>query len=370
MILIVTQCFPPTPGGIEGLMGGLARELAAAGRQVLVLADADTGSDAYDASLPDLLTVRRYGGLKPLRRYLKARAAMKLVRGGGVEGVFADSWKSLEKLDGAALKRAGVPVIVWAHGMEFPQQTTGGKAERIASSLSLADKIIANSRFTAGRVSEFLPGAENIEIRHPPIDAPTPPTRDDLKKAKAVWGVGAPRLLCLARLEPRKGVDRVLHALSEIKGAYPNIRFVIAGGGGDLDRLETLAADLGVKDRVVFAGRVSDAEKNALYATADLFVMPTRAEGASVEGFGIVYLEAAYFGAPSVAGKAGGVADAVVDGETGVLCDGADQASVTEALLGVLSDPDLRAELSRKAKIRGEAALWPNSISLFLDDLA
>jgi phosphatidylinositol alpha-1,6-mannosyltransferase len=110
MIIITTQCFPPKLGGIENLMGGLAQSLASAGRQVKVFADASRDPGHFPS-----FTVTRYGGFKPLRRFLKARDVTRACRSHGVEGLFADSWKSIERLG-----KVPVPVSVLAHGMEFP----------------------------------------------------------------------------------------------------------------------------------------------------------------------------------------------------------------------------------------------------------
>lgn len=369
MILILTQCFPPTSGGIEGLMGGLAKELAAAGRDVLVYADAHKDAGEFDPTVGDLYAIRRFGGLKPLRRRLKARAANKLIRSGEVEGVFADSWKSLEMLAGSTVKQACSPVVVWAHGNEYPLTPDASKRKRIRTALSVATRVLANSRYTYGRIADYVPDGVEMVVRHPPIDTPEEPDAEDLAWAESQWDGGSPRLVSVSRLDPRKGLDSVIRCLPDLIAAHPGIRFVIAGPGDDRVRLEGLAEELGVGANVCFAGRVDGGRKSAIYATADLFAMPTRPIKGYAETFGIVFPEAAYFGTPAVAGQAGGSADAVADGETGLLCDGDDQASVAEAIGRMVNDPVLRARLSDGAKARGARAVWPRQIQLFLEDV-
>ncbi len=129
------------------------------------------------------------------------------------------------------------------------------------------------------------------------------------------------RLLTVARLSrynPRKNVDGVLQALSQVSPEIP-WRYTVVGGGDDLPRLRALARELAIEDRVAFRGRVDKAELLSCYADADLFILAARASGKDVEGFGIVYLEAAAAGVPALASQAGGATDAVVDGETGVV---------------------------------------------------
>jgi phosphatidylinositol alpha-1,6-mannosyltransferase len=118
---------------------------------------------------------------------------------------------------------------------------------------------------------------------------------------------GALRLLSIGRLVERKGFDTVISALRLMPGATLSI----AGDGPDRLRLEQLASESGFSDRISFLGRVDDAMKESLYLSHDVFVLPTREIGADKEGFGIVYLEAQYFGLPVVGGEGIGVTEAL-----------------------------------------------------------
>ncbi len=129
------------------------------------------------------------------------------------------------------------------------------------------------------------------------------------------------RILTVARLSrynPRKNVDGLLRALPLISSEIP-WRYTVVGDGDDLPRLRTLARQLAIENRVVFRGGVDKADLLACYADADLFVLAARASDKDVEGFGIVYLEAAAAGVPALASRAGGATDAVVNGETGIV---------------------------------------------------
>src|SRR5205807_1685493 len=131
-----------------------------------------------------------------------------------------------------------------------------------------------------------------------------------------------------ARLEPHKGVDTVLRALPAILEREPDVRYAVAGAGSERDQLEKLAAKMGVGERVRFLGEVSERDLPALYSLAAVYVGASRrTERIGVEGFGISLVEASACGLPVVAGNAGGVPDAVRDGETGFLVPPEDPAA-------------------------------------------
>ncbi len=359
-VLILTQCFPPVVGGIENMMGGLADALAAAGRDVTVLADGP--AERTGLRLP--YSLRRFSGFKPLRRWRKGHAAERILRAGKTSVIIADSWKSLEHLSPSVIRRAGCTVLVLAHGMEFPVRIAARKAARIRRAFDKADEIIANSRYTAGQCAPYRQRSL-LRVATPPIPPQPDPVAKRLESLRQAYG-GALNVMTLCRLEPRKGVDRLIEAMATLRTEFPAIRLHVAGSGPDRERLQARVGQLGLDRDVVFHGRVSDEDKAALYAFADIFAMPARREGSSVEGFGIVYLEAAWYGTPSIAGTDGGASDAVQDGETGLLCDGQDPAAVTAALRTMAADPDLRGRLGANAERGARRQIWANRLADFL----
>ncbi len=344
MIVIVTQCFHPDVGGIENLMTGLADHLTASGYPVRVFADrAHRVPPKGDAAKP--YPIDRFGGMRPWRRWRKSRAVAAMLTAQQVSGIFANSWKSVEALP----RTVNVPIAVLAHGMEYPSNASPAKRQRIGQALARCHAVIANSRHTADLVRPFLDGAGGqLVIVNPAVEALAAPSAEALAVIKARIGGRSPVIVTVARLEPRKGIDSVIRAMPAIRESHPAAVYLVGGGGDDRERLETLAASLGVAESVVFLGRVSDAEKAALLASADVFAMPVRRVGNSVEGFGISYLEAAWFGVPALGGRDCGAADAVLDHETGLLCDGADQAGVTQALARLLDDEAWRRQAGRQ----------------------
>jgi phosphatidylinositol alpha-1,6-mannosyltransferase len=363
MILVLTQNFPPDVGGIEIYVGQLVKALVAKGERVTVFADATPGAQASDARL-DGVTVRRFGGPRPLRRMLKAWAAHRLLATTPCKGIFCDSWKSID-----LQPHPGVPVVVLAHGNEYLGQ--GWRRRwRVSAALRKAGVVVANSRYTAGLVQPFAHDRLAVQVIHPPIEPLPEADPCAVARLADVIGGGRPLLAGIGRLEPRKGFDMVVAALPDLLRRFPGLMLAIGGGGPDRARLEALAHDKGVGDRVVFLGRVDDAMRTALLSSADLFVMPTRRAGRSVEGYGIVYAEAAWYGIPSVAGAIGGGAEAVIDGETGYVVSGDDEVAVGAAIGRLLSDDALRRGMGEAARRRvRQQGTWAASVDAYLDAL-
>ncbi|MEY2410166.1 MAG: hypothetical protein QOF48_2836 [Verrucomicrobiota bacterium] len=144
-------------------------------------------------------------------------------------------------------------------------------------------------------------------------------------------------LMTFGRLDSReraKGFDEVLECLPSLANEIPNIAYLIAGDGKDRGRLETKASELKVRERVVFAGRISEAEKAEHYRLADAYVMPSRGEG-----FGIVYLEALACGIPTVGSSTDGSREALRHGELGILVNPSNAREICEGIRKALAQP-------------------------------
>ncbi len=162
------------------------------------------------------------------------------------------------------------------------------------------------------------------------------------------------RLLSIARLVPRKGILEVLKAIRSVEG----VLYTICGEGPELERLMRYVADQGLEKRVRFVRAGTAVEKARLYNDSDIFVLPTRLSTTDREGFGIVYLEAGYFGLPSIATRTKGVDEAVIDEETGILVDESTQA-IVEAIRRLAGDELLRRRLGEMAHARVLQAFLP-----------
>jgi len=364
MILFATQNFLPSIGGTQLYVTGLADALAARGHRIEVFCDAasKTAAAAVDRGRP--YPIRRFGGLRPVMRRKKAWALMqRLATGGEVRAVVTDTWKSLEHIPADALH--GITVLCLAHGSEFLVPKGSAKEHRMRECLAKATLVAANSRFTADLVRLHLGGKAELRVVLPGVD---PPTGSSPEFPMPV--TGARRLLTIARLEPRKGIDMVLHALPTLGRECPDVSYDVIGKGDDRARLLQLAERLGVSPRVRFHGYISEQDKADLLMRATLFLMPNRREPGSVEGFGIVFVEAAAFGVPSIAGTDGGTSDAVLHEQTGLVVDGDDPNAVQGAISRLLGNPAEGEKMGAAAHRRfwSEFA-WPAAVRRFEDAL-
>ncbi|HWA56010.1 MAG TPA: glycosyltransferase family 4 protein, partial [Gemmatimonadales bacterium] len=167
-----------------------------------------------------------------------------------------------------------------------------------------------------------------------------------------------PWLLTVARLVPHKGIDTGIEALALLRERYPALRYAIAGTGPDRDRLLALARERGVAERVVFLGEVPAADLPSLYRAATIYLGLSREESAEAEGFGLALAEAQASGVAVVAGRSGGIPDAVGDGVTGLLVPPRDAAAAAREIAGLLDDPGRRRSLGAAGRRRVEE--WLN----------
>ena len=343
-------------------MTNLADELARRGHVVDVFADRIRRVGALELARP--YSIHRFGFWRPVRRIMKRRALQTAAAETPFAGIFTDSWKSV-----AAIPEGTGPIAVLAHGNELPRDIASEKASRVRQALSRARTVIASSRFTADLARRLIPDSgTDIVVINPPLNPQEAACAPALERIGAAIAGRSPVISTLGRLEPRKGVDMVLGVLPRLRQRFPDIVYLVAGVGDDLPRLRKIAAERGVENCVVFLGPLADEqEKAAFFERSDVFAMPVRRVAESVEGFGIVYAEAALRGVPSVAGVEGGAADVVFDSQTGLLCRGDDEGEVYAALNRLLGDEALRRQLGAAARQHALTNLtWDSALPRYL----
>ncbi len=253
--------------------------------------------------------------------------------------------------------RYGLPYGVIVHGTELLLLQAKMRRSRFKwwtarQLLGGASVVVANSRWTADLARSVL-AALGCPVLAPDVRIVPPGTTPsrfrpgiDPRPAREKYGLdGGPWLLTVARLDSHKGIDTVIRALPAVRAAFPAVRYAVAGVGSRGPEYERLAAELGLEDAVKFLGFVADAELPAVYNAADLYVGASRRYDLLAEGFGIALVEASACGLAVVAGDSGGVADAVRDGETGILVDPNDPAAVAVGITRLLSDADVRRRM-------------------------
>lgn len=262
--------------------------------------------------------------------------------------------------------RLRIPYLLYVNGGDLLREKAKSEHSRLKRAgarriLGEAAGIVATSSWVAELAGEVMQtvGIESM----PPVgafDLGTDPDRfhpsRDTGALRARWGVGQePLLITVARLVPHKGQDTAIRALAALRAEFPGLRYVMVGDGHDEQRLRDLARDLGVADRVVFAGALGDDELAEAYATSTLYVGLSRVDREiNVEGFGISFLEAASSEVPSIAGDSGGVRSAVRDGETGIVVPPTDIPAIAAAIDSLLRDDTRRTAMGRAARLAVE----------------
>lgn len=367
--VLVTNDFPPKIGGIQSYLWELWRRLPA--DEVTVLTTAHRGGEVFDGAQPFRIVRSRLSVLVPNR--VLVRKIRRLASEVGATAVVLDPVLPL----GLVGPRLGLPYAVVLHGSEI---TVPGRLpvtrSMLARVVSQASLLIAaggyperEARRAAGREGRFPP-----VVRIPPgVDTtrfrPMAAIDRAATRARLRLPATGPLVVSVSRLVPRKGMDTLIQAASELRSQHPELTVAISGGGRDLPRLRHLAQRHDAPVR--FLGRVSDLELPFLYGCADVFAMCCRRRWAGLEqeGFGIVFLEAASCGVPSVAGDSGGAAEAVEDGKTGfVVANPSDPKAVAAALGRLLDDDTMASRQGQAARARAEADFDYDILAARLND--
>jgi len=272
-------------------------------------------------------------------------------------------------------KKHKLPYAVIVHGMDvaLALQAGGGKRKRAKEVLVDADIVVANSMYTAGLAESAGAAKDKIMVVRPSPSFPgyLTITPERIAETRSKYGFDRTfTLLTLGRLVARKGFSEAIEAIAILKERGRIARLVIAGDGPERKKLEKLVEAKGVADRVGFVGRVPDEDLPALFGACDAFVMAPKSIGPDVEGFGIVYLEANLMGKPVIGSRAGGVPEAVKDGETGLLVDPGDPTAIADAIIRLMDDPTYATMLGENGRRRVKEEFdWKLQCSPFVQAL-
>ncbi|HEV7487809.1 MAG TPA: glycosyltransferase family 4 protein [Thermoanaerobaculia bacterium] len=262
-----------------------------------------------------------------IRKQLRSTRADAII-GFDLDGVFAPRGR----LHVAAIKGVLADEAKHERGMERLALTIQAWLE--ARHVRRADRVITTSAYSAGRIASFYRlDRERIAIVPELIDLDA----WDRALADAPREEGPPRILTVAHLYPRKGVDTLLRAFASVP---PEAHLRIVGTGPERERLKELSHTLGIADRVHFLGHLPFIALVAEYRNATLFALPTEQEG-----FGIVFLEAMASSLPIVATRVAAVPEVVSDGVTALLANPGDESTLAQLLETLLNDAALRQRL-------------------------
>jgi len=354
-LLISGEFFPPAIGGIPNYMASMVEALGPERVCCLTGVKADSRLDC-DSRRPNVFrrplvfsksTVLEGGAwlasLIEIMLKEHPRAVQLATLYDGHLGMWLQKW-------------LGLPYVVYTHGNEV-LNALQARGERHRLVLQRANCVLANSSYTADLVKQGGVQADRIEIVHPGCDAeefrpycPSSEYRQGILGRHAAGKV----ILTVGRLVSRKGHDRVIQALPRILKCHPDVCYLVAGDGPARQELDEISNRLGVADKVIFLDKVLDADLPLIYNLCDVFVMPSREDvaGSDVEGFGLVFLEANACNKPVVGAQSGGMADAIVDGETGLLVPPNDEMALTASICRLLGDATYMRRLGQQGRDR------------------
>ncbi len=352
--LLVTNDFPPKIGGIQSYLWELWRRLPP--EDVTVLTSPYADSATFDSAQPFRIERTREPVLLP--NPILTRRVRDLAAAVGAEAVVLDPAVPL----GLIGPHLGLPYAAVLHGSEVtvPGRLPGTK-QLLGRVLGSASLLISAGGYPAAEAERAVRNPPPIVQVPPGVDTtrfvPLAPIERASARARLGLPPAGPLVLSVSRLVPRKGMDVLIKAAAQLAGPgrHNDLHVVIAGHGRDKRRLEHLIRRSGAPVRLL--GRVPNVDLPDLFACVDLFVLCCRSRWAGLEqeGFGIVFLEAAAAGVPSVAGESGGSAEAVVDGETGfVMRDPSDVDTVAAAIERLIYDPALASRQGQAARHRAE----------------
>ena len=313
MYLIVTRSFPPELGGMQSLMWGLTKQMS---KNFMIKVFADYQENHKEFDKKENFSIERVGGIKFLRKIRKAQLVNEFLKENKVQGILADHWKSLELIKTDKKKYCLI------HGKEINHPKGSSLNKRVIKVLNNLEIVIANSQYTKDLAINNGVIKEKIKVINPGVNPVKELNKNSLGKVESLLKVKTPRLITVSRFDKRKNHEKVIMALRNLKQQYPNIVYICIGYGDEEQNLKKLVQELNLNSQVMFFKDISNDLKNALLAKSDIFVMPSTIHKTSVEGFGIVYVEAGQYGVPSLGGKDGGASDAINHDKTGLICDG------------------------------------------------
>jgi phosphatidylinositol alpha-1,6-mannosyltransferase len=356
--LIVTNDFPPRPGGIQAFLHNMALRLDP--QQLVVYAstwkrsgEGIEATRAFDAEQPFTVVRDRTTMLLPTPG--ATRRAVGLLREHGCTSVWFGAAAPLG-LMAPALREAGAErLVATTHGHEAGWAQLPAARQLLRRIGDATDTLTYLGEYTRSRIATALaPQAAARMVQLPPgVDEKTFHPGSGGDEVRARLGLtDRPVVVCVSRLVRRKGQDTLIRAMPRILAAEPDTVLLIVGGGPYEKDLRRLAGETGVAASVRFTGSVPWSELPAHYGAGDVFAMPcrTRRGGLDVEGLGIVYLEASATGLPVVAGDSGGAPDAVLDGETGWVVRGGSPEDAADRIVTLLGDAELRRRMGERGR--------------------
>jgi phosphatidyl-myo-inositol dimannoside synthase len=257
------------------------------------------------------------------------------------------------------------PFVTIAHDSEICPFPAAGRHDFVQRQMMLGSSswIAANSHHTESLMKVWKIPPQRIRLIYPPI------SQEAMNESEVLGHADRDEnqftLVSICRLVKGKGIDLVMRALKVLDDRGIPYRYFVGGDGPERESLERMVGALGLLGKVHFLGSVAGPEKWRLLRLGDVFVTPSRIDRSArwQEGFGIAFVEAAAFGLPAVASRSGGIPEAVIDGETGILVPEESYVDLANALTLLYEKPDMRKSMGSAARDRAREQFSPKAIA-------
>lgn len=357
--ILLTTDFPPEMGGIQRCLSNVYETFPEG--SLLVITPNTKGARDFDSK--QRYKIKRTGRIfrfknKKIRNLVFILSSFFLLLFTAIkcklkrERVVVHSGHILSGIPTYFIKKIiGIPYIQWTYAIEVMDKRRVWIIKKVLNS---ADFVLAVSRWVEDYLRKLV-RAEKIKRIRLFLPKIKEPKRDKMEELSEIFR-GKKVILTvarLARLQRYKGIDITIEAMRIIKESEPKAVYVVVGDGDFRRKYERMAEEIGLKENVIFVGMVSDDELFLYYSICDVFVMPSRVEetenGLLSEGFGLVFLEANYFGKPVIGGE-GGCRDAIIDGKTGFIVNPRSPEEIAEKVLFLLKNDEIRKRMGEEGK--------------------
>ncbi len=374
--LIITMEYPPQVGGIATYVDQMAGSFDP--QQVVLLAPPHEGSKQWDKKRPFLII--RSSFLYPKfiwPRWLKLYKEVKhLVRTYGIEQIHLHHILPVGYVANLLFRKFKIPYLVFSHGTDI--SAVGATKKKKMAALKIAKqsaRVIVNSNNLEQRLLTAFPALEG----HTSVLYPSPseafserPDQSVIDEMRAKYGLqGKHVMLTISRFVHGKGFQYLVPAVAEILTRVPHLVWFVVGNGEEKQKILADIRKHNLQNIVRFIGEVPHEELQLYYHLADQFVLLTHPYNNMEEGLGLVFLEAASAGLPIVAGKSGGVEEAVKDGVTGVIVDVLNNPQrVVEEVVSFFEDKEKAHKYGEAGKKRmAEEFVWDVQLERIKDYL-
>lgn len=372
-ILIISLEFPPQIGGIATYVHDLAKNLDP--QNTFVLAPRMKDSNAFDEEQP--YKIIRHDFLYPKfiwPRWLKLLKLVKrIVQSEGIELVMVHHILPVGTVALRIFKSLKVPYIIFSHGTDMVLASSKRRKKKLAETIAKNSlQVITNSQNLRMRLLERFPvlvSKTSVMYPCPDSDFLLPPPEDEIDTLKHIYALeGKQVILTVSRFAEGKGFPHLLRVMPEILKRVPHLVWMIVGDGEAAKRNEILGEiqSRNLQNIVRFVGMVPHHELKKFYYLADLFVLLTHPDNGLEEGLGLVFLEAAATGRPVVAGRSGGVVEAVLSGKTGLILNVVEEPqTIVDSIVSLIHNKEVSKAFGQNGQNRMKSEFnWETQLAI------